>query len=40
MAAIAAAASKTRGAAGAGSAGRGIEEAWAGTDGEIKGRPK
>ena len=40
VAATAAAASKSRGAAGAGSAGGGTEEAWASTDGEIRGRPK
>ena len=33
-------ASKSREAAGADSAGGGIEEAWACTDGEIGGRPK
>ena len=36
----AAAASKSRGDTGVGSAGGGTEEAWAGTDGEIGGRPK
>ena len=46
MAATAAAASKSREAAGdgwavgAGSVGGGTKEAWAGTDGEIKGRLK
>ena len=38
MAATAAAASKSREAAGAGSVGGGTKEAWAGTDGEIRGR--
>ena len=46
MAATAAAARKSREAAGAGwavgasSAGEGPEEAWVGTDGEIGGRPR
>ena len=40
MAATAAAASKSRGATGAGSTGGGTEEAWAGTDRDIKGRPQ
>ena len=40
MAAIAAVASKLREAAGAGSTGEGTEEAWAGTNGEIGGRPR
>ena len=40
MAATAATASKSRGAAGTGSAGGGTEEAWADTDGEIRGRPR
>ena len=40
MAATAAAASKSREVAEAGSVGGGIEEAWANTDGEIVGRPK
>ena len=40
MAATAAAASKSREAVGVGSAGGGTEEAWAGTSGEIGGRPK
>ena len=40
MAATAAFASKSRKAARADSVGGGAEEAWAGTDGEIGGRPR
>ena len=39
MAATTIAASMSRRAAEAGSAGGGVEEAWVGTDGEIGGRP-
>ena len=40
MAATATAASTSSEAAVAGSVGGGAEDAWAGTDGEIKGRPR
>ena len=40
MDATVAASSKSREAVGLGSAGGGTKEAWAGTDGEIRGRPR